>query len=337
MMVIMMAVLFLMNLVSLLRFFPQDFLWIAAALTIFIPLSNWFEKQFANPVTSVGYRLAIGWFESMWLLVFFVGVAFGLEFLGVEFALMNQVILFTWIIFTILGVLYAQTWKITKLEVQSIKVKKEVKLVHLTDIHAFGYWAKDWIKETLDLAYQENPDMVLLTGDIIDQPRVPENVLKIKAKVPLLYSLGNHEYYLGKGVAQKLIKKGEMQLLSNAKKIIKGINIIGIDDGSHKDQVKKHIKGLVDKAKFNVLMYHRPQGMKAANAAGVDLMLSGHTHGGVNFPVHLFASMAFGKFYRGLHKIGDLILYTSNGSGTRNWPLRLFSAQEIVVITVRPK
>jgi predicted MPP superfamily phosphohydrolase len=334
---LMMTVLFIMNAISLVRFLPERFLLVAAALTLIFPLGLLLERRFANKFTSVIYRIGVAWFESMWILLSLVIVAFGLDVLGVTIPLLDQIVLFSWILFTILGVLYSQTWKITEVVVHSSKIKKKLTLVHLTDIHAFGAYAKEWVHEAINQAKKLHPDVIVLTGDIIDQPSVPEDVLDIRSKTPLLYTLGNHEFYLGEGVAKERASRGDLQLLSYASKDIGGVHFIGIDDGAATDHVKKHISPLVHKEKYNVLLYHRPRGMEDAANAGVDLMLSGHTHGGVNFPMHIFVSMVYGKYYRGLHKIKDLILYTSNGAGTRNWPLRLFNPQEIVKFTLLPE
>jgi predicted MPP superfamily phosphohydrolase len=91
-----------------------------------------------------------------------------------------------------------------------------------------------------------------------------------------------------------------------------------------------------DPKRFTVLMYHRPTGHRDAGKAGVDLMLSGHTHGGQFFPFVLFAKMVWGRRY-GLFHNGGMYHYVTSGTGTWGPPLRFGTSSEIALFEVGGK
>jgi predicted MPP superfamily phosphohydrolase len=117
-------------------------------------------------------------------------------------------------------------------------------------------------------------------------------------------------------------------------KVVKcnGIQLIGIDDSEDRNQVARILPTLeFDPDSFTILMYHQPEGYKTASEAGVNLMLSGHTHNGQIWPFHWVVRSRF-QYLRGLHHIGDMALYISTGSGTWGPPMRLGSRNQITVI-----
>ena len=87
--------------------------------------------------------------------------------------------------------------------------------------------------------------------------------------------------------------------------------------------------------KFNILLYHRPVGALDAKAAGIDLMLSGHTHGGQIFPYTLLVKYLY-PFPQGLVNMDDFNLYTTDGVGIWGPQLRLGSKNELAVFTISP-
>ena len=115
------------------------------------------------------------------------------------------------------------------------------------------------------------------------------------------------------------------------------VEIIGISDSLDKAYVGKVLPKIKrTKKKFQVLLYHKPLGYLAAQRSGVDLMLSGHTHAGQFFPLHVIVRMMF-KYPWGTHKIENMIFHTSPGSETFIWPLRLGSTNELTHIKLIPK
>lgn len=93
--------------------------------------------------------------------------------------------------------------------------------------------------------------------------------------------------------------------------------------------------GLVNSGKYNILLYHRPVGVRDAKQQGIDLMLSSHTHGGQIFPATLFIKWMY-EFPQGLVQLDDFTLYTSDGVGLWGPNLRLGTRNEMAIFTIRP-
>jgi predicted MPP superfamily phosphohydrolase len=115
------------------------------------------------------------------------------------------------------------------------------------------------------------------------------------------------------------------------------VQLIGIDDSDHPAQVKRELTTLkVEQNRFVLLLYHRPHGLADAAAAGVDLMICGHTHNGQIVPFNLVVKRVFEKIV-GLFKDGSTYLYVSPGTGTWGPVMRLGSTGEVTLFEVSPE
>lgn len=241
------------------------------------------------------------------------------------------------IIFSIIG---RVTWKTKNITIMSKKVKKEMTIVQLSDVHAYGIFAPKLMRFVFNKAIKENPDVIVLTGDIVDVPKKPPlNTFKLldDIKIPILYELGNHESYVGLDYVRQLVKGTSVTLLENKVKIVKGVSFVGISDSSDKTNLEKILPGLKkNNSLFQVLLYHQPIEYDVAQENNFDLMLSGHTHAGQFFPLPLILWLKY-KYMLGTHKIKNMILHISSGSGAFSWPLRFGSFQEITVIKLLPE
>jgi predicted MPP superfamily phosphohydrolase len=112
--------------------------------------------------------------------------------------------------------------------------------------------------------------------------------------------------------------------------------VIGIDDSGHPAQVKRELAGIeVDPQRFVLLLYHRPHGLADAATAGVDLMISGHTHNGQIVPFNLVVARVFEQVV-GLFRHGQTQLYVSPGTGTWGPVMRLGSRGEVTYFEIQP-
>ena len=88
----------------------------------------------------------------------------------------------------------------------------------------------------------------------------------------------------------------------------------------------------LDRERASILLTHAPSGLPIAEEEGISLQLSGHTHGGQIFPFTWIVSRVWGQFTYGLKRLGNLLVYTSSGTGTWGPPMRVGTKPEIVLI-----
>ena len=225
---------------------------------------------------------------------------------------------------------------------------KGYKIVHISDLHnsEFG----DDSRMLLSLIRKANPDIIVITGDIVDSRRTDidtaedfiEDALKI---APVYYSTGNHESRIKNfsHMEKEFIEEGVVVLRNEAQYISKGndnILIIGVDDPSFKgENIKETINSLKDENTFNLLLSHRPELFETYESEGIELTLSGHAHGGqfrIPFIGGLYAPNQgfFPEYTSGLHTSNNSNLVVSRGLGNSLFPFRFNNKPEILVITL---
>ena len=227
------------------------------------------------------------------------------------------------------------------------------KILHLSDLHLGVYFQLSDLEQVIENAYEEKPDMFLITGDVSDNLRILPDALKIINQMNTPHhgfvSLGNHEYYRGiresiqkftAGPIPLLLNKGDIIKIGNSKLFIGGTD----DPVSLRNDVTTFLKNTVEKTmkfssedSFNILMSHRPKALDVSDNQNIDLILSGHTHGGqVGFKGRsLFEGMIEKEPYLwGKYKKGKTQLYTSAGMG--HWfPFRFNCPPEAPLIILK--
>ena len=124
-------------------------------------------------------------------------------------------------------------------------------------------------------------------------------------------------------------------MLSNEKLEVDGLQIIGVPyrNATQHRQFASVLRGIrLDRDRASILLTHAPDHPEIAEAAGVSLQLSGHTHLGQFIPWSWMARRIYRRFVYGLSRIGKMQVFTSSGAGTWGPPLRLGSNPEIVVL-----
>jgi hypothetical protein len=259
---------------------------------------------------------------------------------------------------------------VTNITIYSNKLKKDCKIVQLSDLHAGPVLKKGWVEKVVDEVNKINPDIIVITGDSVDI-FVHNGLDYLKSfmnfKSPVYMIMGNHEYYCGALEWIEEFKKMGIKILINNHEIIDDNFVLGGVDwmyNSKKDLVHsekgENTKGapinnytynsehLIAKT-FNgapenmpkVLLSHYPRSFSEAKKENVLLQLSGHTHGGQTFPANLFVSLANGGYLRGLYKElnskGEYsYLYVNDGTGLwAGMPARLGSSNEITTIELK--
>jgi predicted MPP superfamily phosphohydrolase len=211
----------------------------------------------------------------------------------------------------------------------------------MSDLHLGTIKNEKFLKKISTKINNLNPDIVLITGDLIDGTApLSDNIIKKidKIKSPIYYVIGNHEIYDGLERIIKIISKTKIKPLRDKAISFKGLQIIGLDylegvklEDNLLETKLSRIK--LNKNKPSILLYHSPLNINKLNDLGIDLQLAGHTHGGQIFPFHLLVRLAF-RNYRGLHKFKRTTQYISEGTGTWGPTMRVLSSSEIALINL---
>jgi uncharacterized protein len=225
------------------------------------------------------------------------------------------------------------------------------KIAHLSDLHLGYYVHLDTLRGAVDNITPNKPDLVLVTGDIADDLSLLPEALKIINQLTPRYgiyaSVGNHEYYRGITEVLSIFNTGPFPILINDHRLIPvgGASIFlgGADDP--KSLRKDHSEFLIDTIDrtmeqvpdnaFRLLMCHRPEGFNHSAEKGIDLILSGHTHGGqIGFAGRSLLEPIFPeKYLWGIYRRGKTTLFTSGGMG--HWiPFRLGVPAEAPILVL---
>ncbi|MDR1934067.1 MAG: metallophosphoesterase [Candidatus Accumulibacter sp.] len=225
-----------------------------------------------------------------------------------------------------------------------------LRLVHLSDLHASRLLQGPWQRAVVDKTNAQNPDLILITGDLVDG--TPANRAAdvapwrdFKARLGVLAVPGNHEYYSNYQAWMTELGKLGLRMLSNRHAVItdkgRALVVAGTTDrnaarfGLPTPDIAAALAGAPGNAPV-LLMAHQPREARKNAGAGVDLQLSGHTHGGQIAGLHFIVQAVNEGFVSGLYRIGAMQLYVSNGTGLWNgFPIRLGRPSEITVITLR--
>jgi hypothetical protein len=187
---------------------------------------------------------------------------------------------------------------------------------------------------------REAPDAIFIAGDLydgtaIDARRAAEPLNKLSAPHGVYFVAGNHEQFGDDRKYLGAIEAAGVRVLSNEKVEVDGLQIMGVPYRSavRNREFASALQGMrLDRNRASILLVHAPDHPDVAEAAGVSLQLSGHTHLGQFIPWSWMARRVYRQFVYGLSQIGKMQVFTSSGAGTWGPPLRLGSNPEIVVL-----
>ena len=266
------------------------------------------------------------------------------------------------IICFILTIIDNKRIQITNYYITSNKVKKEIKIAQISDLHntSFGENNKTLISTIKDV----NPDIIAITGDLIDSSKtnitIAMNFINQAVKIaPIYYVPGNHEAWNladYSTLKDKMKKAGVVVLEGDVKEITvkdNKISILGITDPdsvgeagiSELDVVNTDLDALsYDSDNLVILLSHRPELFSAYKHRDIDLVLTGHAHGG-QFRTSLSGGLLapdqglFPKYTSGIYKDKDdkTQMVVSRGLGNSIIPIRINNNPEVVVVNIRRK
>lgn len=225
-----------------------------------------------------------------------------------------------------------------------------LRMVQLTDLHISRLMDAGWVREVVARSNALQPDLVVITGDLIDGTPTARQadiapLAELRARHGVIASLGNHEYYFGAGRWTREFERLGMRVLVNRHETVEHaggrITVAGVTDrvaprfGMEGPDTARALQG-ADPGLPVVLLSHQPIGMADNARAGVDVQLSGHTHGGMVRGIDRIVKMANGGYVSGGYDVGGMRLYVSNGTGLWNgFPIRLGVPAEITEFVLK--
>ncbi|MFF1836872.1 metallophosphoesterase [Streptomyces sp. NPDC058231] len=210
----------------------------------------------------------------------------------------------------------------------------------VSDIHLGPVLGRAHTQRIVDTINRTQPDLIAVVGDLVDGtvadlgPAV-EPLAQLSARHGSFFVTGNHEYYSGAAPWIEHVRELGLHPLENTRVEIEGFDLAGVNDiaGQGEGQGPDFDRALGgrDRTRAAVLLAHQPVVIDDAVACGVDLQLSGHTHGGQLWPGNYLAELA-NPTAAGLERYGDTQLYVSRGAGAWGPPVRVGAPSDITVV-----
>lgn len=210
----------------------------------------------------------------------------------------------------------------------------------VSDIHIGPILGRAHTRRIVDTINATSPDLVAVVGDLVDGSvadlgSAAEPLAALRARHGSYFVTGNHEYFSGAEQWVDHVRELGLIPLENARVEIDGFDLAGVNDiaGETEGQGPDFVRALGDRdrGRAAVLMAHQPVVIHDAVEHGVDLQLSGHTHGGQLWPGNMLAELA-NPTVAGLERYGDTQLFVSRGAGAWGPPVRVGAPSDITVV-----
>ena len=222
-------------------------------------------------------------------------------------------------------------------------------IVQISDVHVGPTIKRRHVDAIVARANGLDADVIAITGDLVDgsvgqlaadvQP-----LAQLSARHGVYFVTGNHEYYSGEPAWSQELRRLGLKVLTNEHVVVArgeaALVLAGVTDfsahhfnPSHRSDPAAALSGAPANVAVKILLAHQPRSAHAAASAGFHLQLSGHTHGGQFWPWNLFVPLQQ-PFTAGLHRLDQLWIYVSRGTGYWGPPKRFGAPSEITRITL---
>lgn len=318
-------------------------------LSVSFVIASLLAFRYTNAALRALYRVAALWMgllsflftaASLAWIVFGVSRLVGLH---VNFHLMAEWLFVAAFVVGFYGVFNASWTRITRTTVRLANLPLAWRgrtAALISDVHLGHVRNGGFLRRMVAKILREEPDAIFIAGDLydgtaIDAGRAAEPLNQLTAPQGVYFVAGNHEQFGDDSTYLRAIAAAGVRVLSNEKVEVDGLQIIGVPYRNATQD--RHLASVlndvgVDRDRASILLTHAPDHPEIAEAAGVSLQLSGHTHLGQFIPWSWMARRMYRQFVYGLSRIGKLQVFTSSGAGTWGPPLRLGSNPEIVML-----
>jgi predicted MPP superfamily phosphohydrolase len=217
-------------------------------------------------------------------------------------------------------------------------------IAQVSDVHVGATIRRPQVQAIVDAVNAMGADAVAITGDLVDGGVVElaahvEPLARLRSRHGTFFVTGNHEYYSGAHAWIAVLRAMGMRVLLNehavlgdgdARLVLAGVTDFsaGHFDPAHRSDPVRAMAGAPADAALRILLAHQPRSADAAERAGFDLQLSGHTHGGQFLPWRFLVPLQQ-PFVAGLHRLRRLRIYVSRGTGYWGPPKRFGAPSEI--------
>ena len=206
---------------------------------------------------------------------------------------------------------------------------------HLGHVHNLRFMRQIVLKLN-----QLGPNIVFITGDMYDGTAAPLDHLaepwkELSAPHGAYFITGNHEGFTDRRKYLDAVSRSGVHVLNNEKVEIDGLQLIGVHwrEANDRERFPAILQSMaIDPARASILLSHAPHALNVAEAAGISLQLSGHTHGGQFWPFTWITRRIYRAYVHGLNRFGKMLVFTTWGAGTWGPPLRLGTNPEVVLI-----
>jgi predicted MPP superfamily phosphohydrolase len=242
-------------------------------------------------------------------------------------------------------------WAIEEVPIRLARLPKALDgftIVQISDLHVGAFIGERELDMGLGLVERIRADLIVITGDIVDTdaryiPLAARRLSAFRPREGIACIPGNHEYYVGASAVLDAMRGAGIDVLVNRGKVVApadgGIALLGVDDLWTRDNRRgpgpdlSLARSMVPPDLATILLAHQPRFAPVASRAGIDLQLSGHTHGGqINpgfRPIDLFY-----RYVAGRYDVGAMQLYVNRGFGTVGPPTRVGAPPEITKIVL---
>jgi predicted MPP superfamily phosphohydrolase len=226
---------------------------------------------------------------------------------------------------------------------QTIEPEPSLKIILISDVHLGLGTVKSKLAKYVDMINKQQPDVILICGDLIDNSIAPvinqqmhTELSRLNARYGVYMAPGNHEYISGMDECMRFFEQTPISVLRDTVVVLpNGVQIVGRDDRSNrrrKDLIQ--LMSGIDHSRPVIVLDHQPVEIDSAVEAGADLLLCGHTHNGQVWPLSLLTKKMFEISY-GYEKREQTHIYVTSGLSLWGPPFRIGTQSEMAVIQLK--